>query len=107
MSVSNSETQLPVLEASTQVEVKLVNCDSCGFAEECTLAYISQIRERYNGRWMCGLCVEAVENEVVRSNRLITIEEALTRHINFCRNFQSSSPLQILQSTLFLPWENF
>uniref|UniRef100_A0A5B7BWW7 DUF1677 family protein n=1 Tax=Davidia involucrata TaxID=16924 RepID=A0A5B7BWW7_DAVIN len=92
MAISSSESQLPVVKASVQVEVEFVKCDSCGFTEECTLAYISRIRERYNGRWICGLCIEAVKDEALRSERLISTEEALNRHINFCRKFQSSSP---------------
>ncbi|KAL6274375.1 uncharacterized protein Pyn_27541 [Prunus yedoensis var. nudiflora] len=75
------------------IEVECVKCDSCGFTEDCTPAYISRVRERYQGRWICGLCVEAVKDEVLRSDRLISTEEALNRHINFCRKFRSSSPL--------------
>lgn len=46
---------------------------------------------RYNGRWICGLCIEAVKYEVLRSEMLITTEEALNRHVNFCREFRLSS----------------
>lgn len=93
ISSSETETQIPLVKASNsvQLEVELVKCDSCGFTEECTLAYITRIREKYNGRWICGLCVEAVKDEVLRSDRMITTEEALNRHISFCQNFQSSS----------------
>ena len=92
MEISSSESESPVDKLSGQVEVALVKCDSCSFTEECTSAYISRIRERYRGKWICGLCVEAVEDEVVRSERKIATEEALNRHINFCKNFQSSGP---------------
>jgi len=94
MAISGSESpQTPTSTVKTvnQVEVESVKCDSCGFTEECTLAYISKVRQRYQGRWLCGLCVEAVKDEVVRSERLITIEEALNRHISFCKEFRSSS----------------
>ncbi|KAA8523337.1 hypothetical protein F0562_009760 [Nyssa sinensis] len=94
MAISDSESQLPLVKASVQVEVEFVKCDSCGFTEEYTLAYISRIRESYNGRWICGLCVEAVKDEVLRSERLISTEEALNRHINFCTKFRSSSPAE-------------
>uniref|UniRef100_K4BHN5 Uncharacterized protein n=1 Tax=Solanum lycopersicum TaxID=4081 RepID=K4BHN5_SOLLC len=30
---------------------------------ECTLAYIETIRERYQGKWICGLCAEAVKDD--------------------------------------------
>ncbi|KAF7148727.1 hypothetical protein RHSIM_Rhsim03G0227000 [Rhododendron simsii] len=81
----NSETQLHF------VQVEMARCESCGLTEECTLAYISRIRERYNGRWICGLCIEAVKYEVLRSQMLITTEEALNRHVDFCRKFRSLS----------------
>ncbi|GJQ91211.1 hypothetical protein Tco_0002350 [Tanacetum coccineum] len=73
--------------------VELVKCESCGFTEECTLPYISQIKEHYHGRWICGLCMEAVKYEILRSGNLITTEEALDRHIDFCNNFRSSCRL--------------
>ncbi|KAL3532705.1 hypothetical protein ACH5RR_006226 [Cinchona calisaya] len=74
-------------------EVELIKCDSCGFTEECTIAYISRIRERYCGMWICGLCIEAVKDEVLRSSeRVASTEEALKRHIDICKNFQSASP---------------
>lgn len=74
------------------LEVELINCDSCGFTEDCTPAYISRVRERYKGRWLCGLCAEAVEDEVLRSDGLISTEEAVDRLIRFCKEFRSSSP---------------
>ncbi|CAA6659310.1 unnamed protein product [Spirodela intermedia] len=72
-------------------EVESANCDCCGLTEECTPAYIEHVRERYDGRWLCGLCAEAVKEEISRSGqRLIGAEEALKRHITFCRSFRSS-----------------
>lgn len=73
-------------------DVDFAKCDCCGLTEECTLAYIERIRERYQGKWICGLCAEAVKDEVVRSKRLISTEEAMSRHINFCNKFRSSGP---------------
>ncbi|KAM7256879.1 hypothetical protein ACFE04_012620 [Oxalis oulophora] len=66
------------------IKVESIKCASCGFTEDCTPAYILRIRNRYNGRWICGLCVEAVKDEVVRSGMCISTEEALNRHIRFC-----------------------
>ncbi|KAL8119891.1 uncharacterized protein LOC141660396 [Apium graveolens] len=95
--MSDLETQIPLppvakTSNSAQVEVKMVKCDSCGFTEDCTPEYILQIRDKYNGRWICGLCVEAVKDEVLRSDGHISTEEALERHNTFCLNFQASSP---------------
>ncbi|KAJ4834713.1 hypothetical protein Tsubulata_007668, partial [Turnera subulata] len=88
---------------AAQIEVESVKCHSCGFTEECTPAYISRVRDRYQGRWICGLCVEAVKDEVLRSDRLISTEEALNRHVSFCNKFRSSSPV----STQSLSWAGF
>lgn len=80
-------------DVHSQSQVESVNCECCGFMEECTLPYISQIRRHYNGRWICGLCVEAVKYEILKSENLITTGEALDRHIDFYENFRSSSRL--------------
>ncbi|KAI3789964.1 hypothetical protein L2E82_02772 [Cichorium intybus] len=77
-------------DVHTQSQVESVNCECCGFTEDCTLPYISQIRKHYNGRWICGLCVEAVKYEILRSDNLISTGEALERHIDFYENFRSS-----------------
>jgi len=88
---SESHTLTSAVKTVNQVEVECVKCYSCGFTEECTPAYISKVCQRYQGKWLCGLCAEAVKDEVVRSKRRITIEEALNRHINFYKEFRSSS----------------
>ncbi|KDP33927.1 hypothetical protein JCGZ_07498 [Jatropha curcas] len=103
MAISAAETQSnPTTKPNTQLEVESVKCYSCGFTEECTPAYISRVRERFNGRWLCGLCVEAVKDEVLRSDRLISTEEALNRHINFCNKFKSSIPLHQTEHPIFV-----
>lgn len=78
--------------SGTQIEIESAKCDCCGLTEECTPAYIERIRERYAGKWICGLCAEAVKDEIVRSERLISTEEALARHLNVCRKFRLSWP---------------
>ncbi|KAK6944737.1 Protein of unknown function DUF1677, plant [Dillenia turbinata] len=82
-------------ESSIKVEAETVKCASCGFTEECTPAYIARIKERYQGKWICGLCIEAVKDEVLRSEKLISTEEALNRHISFCSEFRSFIPPKI------------
>lgn len=65
-------------------EVKAVKCYCCGLTEECTAPYIDGVRERYQGRWICGLCAEAVKEESLKSQRDdISTDEALKRHMNF------------------------
>ncbi|MQL73646.1 hypothetical protein Taro_006025 [Colocasia esculenta] len=61
-----------------------------GGATDCTPAYIALVRARYGGRWVCGLCGEAVEDEIRRG--LIGAEEAIRRHAAFRRSFRSSPP---------------
>lgn len=73
-----------------QSEVEFVKCHCCGLTEECTLDYIARVRERYQGRWLCGLCAEAVKDESFRLQRDVSIDEALKSHEKFCE--QSSSP---------------
>ncbi|KAF7817342.1 uncharacterized protein G2W53_031311 [Senna tora] len=72
--------------------VSAVKCYCCGLTEECTVEYIGVVRERYKGRWICGLCAEAVKDESMRSKRDISTDEAMRRHIIFCQQFRSSRP---------------
>ncbi|XVF27079.1 hypothetical protein REPUB_Repub14bG0075700 [Reevesia pubescens] len=85
------ETQATSAKLVAQSEVEFAKCDCCGLTEECTPAYIERVRERYQGKWVCGLCAEAVKDEIIRTERLST-EEALARHMNFCQKFVSSGP---------------
>ncbi|XP_022968416.1 uncharacterized protein LOC111467661 [Cucurbita maxima] len=91
MALPNSNSQAAAAAAAAEVEC--VKCYSCGFTEDCTPAYISRVLDRFHGRWICGLCIEAVKDEVVRSGTLISTEEALAQHASFCREFRSSNPL--------------
>ncbi|KAM0011301.1 hypothetical protein Hdeb2414_s0065g00766961 [Helianthus debilis subsp. tardiflorus] len=70
-------------------DVECVKCECCGLTEECTPSYIAAVRENNSGRWICGLCVEAVKDEMERSCSE-SEEEALDRHMRFCKNFRSS-----------------
>ncbi|XP_039125624.1 uncharacterized protein LOC120261708 [Dioscorea cayenensis subsp. rotundata] len=73
-------------------EVEWAACECCGLREECTPAYIDGVRARHGGRWVCGLCSEAVKDEICRAGRLISPEEALTRHAIFREAFRSAGP---------------
>ncbi|KAI9102877.1 hypothetical protein K1719_023316 [Acacia pycnantha] len=90
--ISAPETQAGATMLASQIEVEFAICDCCGLTEECTPAYIERIRERYYGKWICGLCAEAVKDEIVRSERLVSTEEAMTKHMNFCKKFKTSGP---------------
>jgi len=90
--ISAPETQPATSILVAQSEVEFAICDCCGLTEECTPAYIERIRERYYGKWVCGLCAEAVKDEIVRSERLVSTEEAMVKHMNFCKKFNTSGP---------------
>ncbi|XP_039024136.1 uncharacterized protein LOC120156938 [Hibiscus syriacus] len=57
--------------------------------------------ERYQGRWICGLCVEAVKDEALRSVTHISTEEALERHISFCEKFRAWNPSDKTEHPIF------
>ncbi|XP_027356181.1 uncharacterized protein LOC113865671 [Abrus precatorius] len=77
------------METTSEGEaVSSVKCYCCGLTEECTPRYIDRVRERYQGRWICGLCAEAVKEEALKDD---STDEALTRHMKF-RSSTSSPP---------------
>ncbi|XP_009771918.1 uncharacterized protein [Nicotiana sylvestris] len=78
---------------ATEVEAEMVKCECCRLTEECTVAYIARVRERNGGRWICGLCVEVVKDEIMRS-------EALIRHMNFCKKLRALRPTEELISAV-------
>ncbi|XP_039144540.1 uncharacterized protein LOC120281911 [Dioscorea cayenensis subsp. rotundata] len=80
------------MSATAVGEVEWAACECCGLREECTPAYIAGVRDRHGGRWVCGLCSEAVEDEIRRSGRRISPEEALTRHASFREAFRLAAP---------------
>ncbi|CAN8235284.1 unnamed protein product [Cochlearia groenlandica] len=87
----SSPTTSPATQISGE-ESSPVTCECCGLTEECTQTYIIKIKERYMGKWICGLCSEAIKYEVIRTKSLLTTEEAMLRHMNTCYKFKSSSP---------------
>ncbi|KAK6912018.1 Protein of unknown function DUF1677, plant [Dillenia turbinata] len=66
-------------------EVEDAKCECCGMCEEFTLEYISKVRAKYSGKWICGLCSEAVKEEVEKNGG--KIEDALSSHISACVRF--------------------
>ncbi|MED6209838.1 hypothetical protein PIB30_058568 [Stylosanthes scabra] len=93
---SLSATAAVVAAAVAELEtVSAVKCCCCGLVEECTQAYITRVKERYGGRWICGLCGEAVKDERLRSKNksesiMMTMDEAIRSHMKFCQQFRSS-----------------
>ncbi|MFS7990482.1 hypothetical protein Hanom_Chr11g01059351 [Helianthus anomalus] len=66
-------------------EVEDAKCECCGMSEECTPEYIAQVREKFLGKLICGLCSEAVKEEMEKSGG--KIEEALSEHTKDCVRF--------------------
>ncbi|KAK8641836.1 hypothetical protein V6N13_011209 [Hibiscus sabdariffa] len=74
------ENQLPPIS-----EVEDAKCECCGMSEECTPEYIERVRNKFLGKWICGLCAEAVKEEMEKNGG--KIEEALSAHMNTCARF--------------------
>ncbi|KAL5576936.1 hypothetical protein UlMin_018635 [Ulmus minor] len=73
-------TQLPTIS-----EVIDAKCECCGMVEECTPEYADKVRDKFQGKWVCGLCSEAVKEELQKNGG--TKEEALTSHMSACVRF--------------------
>ncbi|KAK6944407.1 Protein of unknown function DUF1677, plant [Dillenia turbinata] len=65
-------------------DVNKVECECCGLFEACTRAYIHHIKSQMNGKWVCGLCSEAIieESHKLGTARDVSCEEALHAHID-------------------------
>jgi hypothetical protein len=76
-------------------EVEAVSCDCCGLEEECTGDYIGGVRANFGGRWLCGLCSEAVKYEAGKcagTGAAADVEEAVRAHMAICRTLKSGGP---------------
>lgn len=66
-------------------ELENAKCECCDMCEECTPEYISQIRDKFSGKLICGLCAEAVKEEMEKKGW--KIEEAVNEHMSACVRF--------------------
>ena len=66
-------------------EVEDAKCECCGMSEECTLEYIDRVRDKFLGKFVCGLCSEAVKEELEKNGG--KKEEALSAHMSACVRF--------------------
>ncbi|CAD6251340.1 unnamed protein product [Miscanthus lutarioriparius] len=71
--------------AHSAAEVEDAECECCGMSEECTPSYIAAVRRRFSGRWVCGLCAEAVAEEAAKNGG--DRGAALAAHMAVCRRF--------------------
>ncbi|KAB1204343.1 hypothetical protein CJ030_MR8G014206 [Morella rubra] len=81
--LSKEEIDLHHLPSISEVEV--AKCECCAMSEECTPEYISCVRDKFSGRIICGLCAEAVSEEMEKNGW--KIEEALNEHMTACARF--------------------
>lgn len=78
------------------MEIQLAKCECCGLKEDCTQEYISQVKENFDGKWLCGLCSEAVRDEVNRGKKqFLCMEEAVKAHMSFCRKYKSNPAIKV------------
>ncbi|XP_022848899.1 uncharacterized protein LOC111371242 [Olea europaea var. sylvestris] len=77
------------------MDIELVKCECCGLKEDCTLDYISEVKAKFDGKWLCGLCSEAVRDEVNRGKKQFGMEEAVKAHIAFCRKYKSNPAIRV------------
>lgn len=73
----------------TDRDDKTIECECCGMSEDCTPTYISRIKAFFCGKWVCGLCAEAVK-EKMRRTPTLAMEEALGSHAALCKQFKTT-----------------
>ncbi|KAK9054717.1 hypothetical protein SSX86_025796 [Deinandra increscens subsp. villosa] len=76
---------IDIKSLTTIVEVVDAKCECCGMVEECTPEYMEKVNNRFLGKWICGLCSEAVNEEMEKNGG--NKEEALSSHMNTCFRF--------------------
>ncbi|XP_010539483.1 PREDICTED: uncharacterized protein LOC104813549 [Tarenaya hassleriana] len=73
-------------------EVENAKCECCGMSEECTVEYIERVRDKFMGKWICGLCSEAVKEEMAKKKNenpdaKKKLESAMNAHMSACVRF--------------------
>ncbi|KAL0367370.1 UNVERIFIED_CONTAM: hypothetical protein Sradi_3627100 [Sesamum radiatum] len=78
------------------MDIELVKCECCGLKEDCTQDYISEVKANFDGKWLCGLCSEAVRDEVKRAGKKQSgMGEAVKAHMSFCRKYKSNPAVKV------------
>ncbi|ESW15262.1 hypothetical protein PHAVU_007G058200 [Phaseolus vulgaris] len=79
------------------MEIESVKCECCGLKEDCTQDYISEVKSKFDGKWLCGLCSEAVRDEVSYGGKKTSsaMDEAVKAHMSFCRKFKSNPAVRV------------
>ncbi|OAY76064.1 uncharacterized protein LOC109721059 [Ananas comosus] len=77
------------------MEIESAKCECCGLREDCTQEYIKEVKDGFGGKWLCGLCSEAVRDEVRerrKKGNIGGLEEAVHAHMSFCGKMIKSNP---------------
>ncbi|KAL1561763.1 hypothetical protein AAHA92_04427 [Salvia divinorum] len=77
------------------MDIESAKCECCGLREDCTQDYIAQVKSKFQGKWLCGLCSEAVSDELGRGKARSGLDEAVKAHISFCRNYRSNPAVNV------------
>ena len=79
------------------MDIELAKCECCGLKEDCTQDYIADVKAKFDGKWLCGLCSEAVRDEVAGKGgkSQLGTEEAVRAHMSFCRKFRSNPAVRV------------
>ncbi|CAM0954678.1 unnamed protein product [Alopecurus aequalis] len=78
------------------MDTESMRCACCDFKEECTQEYIERVKANFGGEWLCGLCSEAVGDELGREGRCRDgVQEAIKTHMAFCRMVLSSPAVRV------------
>ncbi|XP_010525200.1 PREDICTED: uncharacterized protein LOC104803033 [Tarenaya hassleriana] len=83
------------------MEIESVTCECCGLNEDCTQDYISEVKANFDGKWLCGLCSEAVRDEITRRKIAsaaaaaeeesgFPVDQAVRAHMSFCGKFKAN-----------------
>ncbi|KAK7280111.1 hypothetical protein RJT34_25173 [Clitoria ternatea] len=79
------------------MEIESVKCECCGLKEDCTQDYITEVKSKFDGKWLCGLCSEAVRDEVSGGKKPSAMDEAVKAHMSFCRKFKSNPAVRVAE----------
>ncbi|KAJ7296284.1 hypothetical protein O6H91_01G068700 [Diphasiastrum complanatum] len=92
LSLEASESTFDVPWAS-DITTEECKCECCGLLEEFTAAYIKRVRDSHCGQFVCGLCADAVDEEVTRRGHQgsMTMKAALSSHMTICAKFNRDS----------------
>ncbi|BAS94827.1 Os05g0509800, partial [Oryza sativa Japonica Group] len=82
--------------SALKMDIESVRCACCGLEEDCTQEYIENVKANFGGKWLCGLCSEAVGDELSKDRREQDgIEDAIKAHMAFCRMALSSPAVKV------------